>query len=363
MDKRGQVTVFIILGILVVIGILLLAVPRMRPPLEQETQLQNVRSEVQQSVDSCLQQVGLEAVQYISSKGGYFDPPASYDNGSLLPFYAYLAEDNTPTQATVERELSKYVDKQLFFCVQDSLSWASSQGMRVDVGQSSTTAMIRQDDVDFTTRLPVTLGTGSAAVTQDSFIADVGGVRLREFLDVAKDIVVQQIKAPTLICISCLIDLGTKHGMRIETMDRPDDVVILLMLDKASNQTFSFAIKQPTITCDNVAEASRYMSSQDALDFTQSCAQQAIAKYNYSLTVDPIPDMTAQVGVPFHHQVVAHGSDVSYSDMTYLFDINTTSGAIDFTPSSDDVGDHLVTVIAKDDLGNEQYGRFNLTIR
>ena len=68
-----------------------------------------------------------------------------------------------------------------------------------------------------------------------------------------------------------------------------------------------------------------------------------------NLEIKLIPDMVINVSEPFYYQVemVAPGcmSGV-FSDNTNLFDINPVTGVINFTPTLDDIGTHLIYIYA-----------------
>jgi len=64
-----------------------------------------------------------------------------------------------------------------------------------------------------------------------------------------------------------------------------------------------------------------------------------------------VSDSAAAVGRNFTLQVNASDPDgdrITYSDDTGLFDINGTTGLIEFTPGSDQVGTHFVNITVSD---------------
>ncbi|GEM_PF-4567105 len=103
----------------------------------------------------------------------------------------------------------------------------------------------------------------------------------------------------------------------------------------------------------------------------QTLAGSAVAdgQVRYCVThqpyVFPIADTSIFATATWQLQVIASDDDadtLTYLDDTSLFDINTTSGLISFTPSNDQTGVYAITITAKDICTN--YTRtFGLTVK
>jgi len=80
--------------------------------------------------------------------------------------------------------------------------------------------------------------------------------------------------------------------------------------------------------------------------------------------IDPIPNQQAYAYALFNYQVIASDPDndtLTYYDNTSLFNINSSTGLIEFTPTSDDIGDYIINIIAGDGIDNSS-ATMNLTI-
>ncbi|MEM4181955.1 MAG: hypothetical protein QXX68_02260 [Candidatus Pacearchaeota archaeon] len=129
--KRGQVTLFIILGILIA-GMIILGFIFFRDKLPFFRQ--NYFQDVQDYYYSCLEKITEEGVNILSSRGGFievssfesgspFMPTSSELNffGNPVPYWFYvsgnnLARKNVPTKQTMERELEKYITENIRRC-------------------------------------------------------------------------------------------------------------------------------------------------------------------------------------------------------------------------------------------------------
>ena len=124
MQKRGQVTVFIIVGIVVlatVLGILIL-----NSSISKKTagnQLEQIRdpltTPVYTYIQFCIYQTGKDAAIYVGEHGGYYELPVIADLKFYLPYYFYEEQNKMPSKVIVEQELSKYIVHELPFCLKN----------------------------------------------------------------------------------------------------------------------------------------------------------------------------------------------------------------------------------------------------
>jgi hypothetical protein len=72
---------------------------------------------------------------------------------------------------------------------------------------------------------------------------------------------------------------------------------------------------------------------------------------NHAPVITSILPQTATVGAQFKYNVTATDADnniLTYTDDTSLFEINSTTGAISFTPTAADVGNHTIKIFVND---------------
>lgn len=115
MDKRGQITIFIIIGVLIfliLLGIFLIQGIFTKEKLETASEGTIVSTApVKQFVESCLQNQIEDAAFLIAAQGGYFHPPlenfpiplTGTDLELIIPFQE---GDNFPDAAFIENELA-----------------------------------------------------------------------------------------------------------------------------------------------------------------------------------------------------------------------------------------------------------------
>ncbi|MCK4650416.1 hypothetical protein KAT36_04270 [Candidatus Pacearchaeota archaeon] len=195
---RGQVTIFIILAILIVGGIVVyfglrdsfgVSVPEdLRPVYDYYI--------------SCLEATAEEGVAFLGEQGGRIDvgmfepgsaymPFSSHLNflGQAIPYWMYISgnnllRENVPTKGEMERELGDYIGERIGFC---DFSDFEAQGYDVFVGEGG--ASVRVNDlnveVDVVNRISIFKGNSSVVVSNHNFRVSS---KLGKFYGLAREI-------------------------------------------------------------------------------------------------------------------------------------------------------------------------------
>tara|TARA_Y100000034_G_scaffold100701_1_gene124460 strand:+ start:997 stop:2913 length:1917 start_codon:yes stop_codon:yes gene_type:complete len=157
MKKRGQVTVYVILGIVVVAalaGVFLLRSYIIKSDFEREAEKFKVSEDfipLYNSYRGCINDITLEGVEIMALQGGYIEIPRyEYVVNPLIPFsnkldvfgngaleVAYwfyetgngIQTEKVPTLKGMQQDLGKYVDENLFLC---TLNFTSYQGYGIN---------------------------------------------------------------------------------------------------------------------------------------------------------------------------------------------------------------------------------------
>ena len=160
MGKRGQVTVFIIIGIilLIIIGLFFylkenailkdIFVPKEIIPLSA-------------FAESCIKNAADQAIFLASMQGGYItlpekiikDPESYINNGFKVPYWFYKGEDRAPSVNTFIFNIESYINQQALLCIND---FSAFQGQyEIGVIKSITTKvklssekMVIETDID-----------------------------------------------------------------------------------------------------------------------------------------------------------------------------------------------------------------------
>ena len=127
-SKNGQVTIFII------VGILLLAligfgsyyyssgtIQEIVVESDQALDLEKLKPPVKLQVEYCLEKSTSEAIYFVGLQGGYYDPSPQnqFQFQAFIPYYYYEKKVHVPELNIIEAELGKAIQVFLGPCLND----------------------------------------------------------------------------------------------------------------------------------------------------------------------------------------------------------------------------------------------------
>src|SRR3989344_6255160 len=126
-EKRGQITLFMIVGIVLVIALILVLVIRYRTTIAQyvpEGLLPAQTGGVERFIEDCTDIIARDGLSLLTAQGGYiylpeeiqYHPRASIDNGIKVPLWHYFSDNRIPSEVLIESQLGRYIDEQLKSC-------------------------------------------------------------------------------------------------------------------------------------------------------------------------------------------------------------------------------------------------------
>jgi len=112
LNKRGQVTGFIIIGVIILLTLFVLFYYPGEDDVERISKLPSDIRPVQGYIDDCVKDAADDGITFISLQGGYYElPELSIDMTFIeVPYYFYLGDADIPLKSVVEEELSKYIE-------------------------------------------------------------------------------------------------------------------------------------------------------------------------------------------------------------------------------------------------------------
>ena len=168
-SKKGQVTIFIIVGIIILFvsaGVILISKEVVRDDIISESEpavasVPQAFQPIQVFTDNCLGQVVKEAVILIGERGGYLSPPGKYNEknptdsdglmlgGLKVPYWLYNSAPNIANQIqfstlkpklhdeedgkqSIESQLANYVKQKIDSCLNGYKSF-ETQGFKIQL--------------------------------------------------------------------------------------------------------------------------------------------------------------------------------------------------------------------------------------
>ncbi len=239
--KKSQVSIFVIVGVFVLFGIILYFVFS-NNLLNSDNVDVEVRP-VYNFIQDCIMQTSEDAIYQIGSTGGYVVAKEPFlelisDDGYSRKVSYYLSSGNNlmPSLESVERELELYVDDMIYFCINDFNDFS---GFEVEGGEVITESIIEEDKVVFNVNYPISLKKGEDSYSFENFNVEVP-VRLGRVYEVVGDVL--EKNSGKGICLSCLYDIGNENDVGVHIIEKDDDVVFVIndKLSKINGNNYEF---------------------------------------------------------------------------------------------------------------------------
>ncbi len=255
MPKKGQVTVFIILGIVIlsVGGLLLYLVQntqkeKLRFEQAKVTLVESKAQAVQSLMENCLLEATERALLFISRQGGYVTTPEPYLEFSIfkIPYYFDEKKLSVPDKGVIERQLAQYIEEDVNLCIQQ---WPPSPWNITLEENPSAQVTISPATVFVLLYVPTTVTVGDSRVGLDRFQVKIPST-LGTALEVRDSFLAEQEKYPDMVPLSELIQLTEKNKLAVDLQNVESTVIYQLFeLSELSEEKLSGeTIKKPVLT-------------------------------------------------------------------------------------------------------------------
>jgi hypothetical protein len=198
MSKRAQLTVFIIIGIVILLTIgmtVYLTTQKIVKPVEEEVIVPEDVRPVYEHVQSCANEIARDALGLLGLQGGFISlpgiierTPTAYipaDSANLfkVPLWYYEGEDRTPSVGYMEREISRYLNERLSECADGFEQFKPEYAVTLQ-GNASTRTVIAEDSVIVRVSWPLELRAADRTTRLNDFVVRMP-VRLRQMWELA----------------------------------------------------------------------------------------------------------------------------------------------------------------------------------
>ena len=234
MNKKGQITIFIIIGIVLLIAFGLIIFLKVKVTSSVENTFRTNTESIEYYIKNCIKISAEESIMYTASQGGYANTKEPLYNfyWREIPYYMYENENTMPTKQTIEEEISRYIDYRLPLCL-SNLTNFEEQGYDIMIGEPESKTIISANDVFTEVNYPIEIKKENFIKKLDKFNTKTP-VRLGEIYDVIYDLTEEQIADPDYICISCMTEKCIENEFKIETTVQESGTIVYLLIDESS---------------------------------------------------------------------------------------------------------------------------------
>lgn len=244
-NKRGQVTIFIIIAVILIATVSLYFVFRDSAKNNSEEIIEI--TPIVNFVQECVDESALASVYYIGQHGGYYLPEVPLTPSSV-PFYFYEGKNIAPSKEYIESELSEYVESAISDCVGN---FESFEEFEIDQGEIGIVSKVTKDRINFELNYPLSIRKGEETSRVEDFESEVSS-KLGLLHESSKFIVSLHERNPNEICINCLSEMQDENGIEIR-VDGGEGFITYNLIDPSSDfenlegleegrYTFKFAV-------------------------------------------------------------------------------------------------------------------------
>ncbi len=239
--KRGQVTVFIIVGL--VILVLAAFLFRFSESIQPEKPIiNNEKAAVTSFVESCIDEVTHEAIYVVSTQGGYYQVKLPYYEHPLfdVPYY-FDKKAFLPQKKEIELQVALFIDENLDICIDRvGLLWD------VNYQNSKTKVTIGLNELIIDVNLPMEITKGTQITSLNSF-SITKPAELGRALDIQKKILVEQDRFINEIPVSYIVELAEEENILVDLAHLDGTVLFNLQFPHSNYNnnlyTYTFAAK------------------------------------------------------------------------------------------------------------------------
>lgn len=205
--KKAQITLFIIIGIIILFSVITLFYIRSRAVkedlevgVEEALEIPSWAKEVESFVETCIRDTAIKAFKKIGEHGGYIDfedyylsesyfnidlddptesDAVSFSTKTKTPtaYWWYMATPNNcedcivtsidPSLPFIEQQVNRYINRELPLCI-NNFSVFRSMGFQFETGNIITTTKINLNNVDITVERPTEIILGDRRTRMDT---------------------------------------------------------------------------------------------------------------------------------------------------------------------------------------------------
>lgn len=198
MDKKGQVTLFVIIAILIVAaGIAGYFIYQNHQKTMEQIRIQTFLP-VKQAVNDCFYITSNDALFISGLQGGYTEPKRFLEtNLSKITYWYYEGQSIKPSIKTIENEISHYINIALPLCL--SLNTPNNFELNYDLAKTTTT--IKENEILFVADFPIVAKQQELTVKFNKFNIKIDSNFLKMY-QTASEIIENEVSNPNYIPIS-----------------------------------------------------------------------------------------------------------------------------------------------------------------
>ncbi|HLD00791.1 MAG TPA: hypothetical protein VJC39_03540 [Candidatus Nanoarchaeia archaeon] len=255
--KKGQVTLFIILGLIILVGsLMIIGFTKLRTPekIPIENLLQAAPS-VKGFVSSCVESLTEEALIQVGNYGGYIYLPEESTQEAVInsPYYFSGNSILIPPLSSIQTNIADYIELKLPYCLQDFEQFP----FLIEYSNYEVTAKIIENYVVIDLSLPLKI-TFEDQVTELNLFSYRKESRLLEMYTAAEEITELTAEFNPAVCLNCADKVAVNYGFLLDIAEFTTEEIFYVIQDQINkiddeSYQYRFAVNyrdnnEPTIS-------------------------------------------------------------------------------------------------------------------
>jgi hypothetical protein len=244
--KKGQVAIFIIMAIVLVLVLIVAFFFTGAKDIGLKTGIVELNA-INLAFEDCIISQATSALSLIGISGGYIEPLNNFEETEIGKVSYALKNKQTIliTKSDLEKEISNYVTSTIRFCI---LSRNYPQ-LVIEQQDAQVTTSVKQNEVIVSAIIPIIVTKGDQTVTANIKHEIELSVRMGKIIDMVNGIIIKQKQARDSIPLTYLSGLDAETSFSYHT----DSIILYVLFDEGSilddvQYSFSFLAElQPEV--------------------------------------------------------------------------------------------------------------------
>ncbi len=228
MNKKGQVTIFIIIAILIVASVALFFIFKDNIGIGETTNTQSAL--IVNFVEECMDETLNDSIYSVAANGGYSG--YSYLSRQLtesgVRYYFFRESNYMPSKSLVEDQIEEYFKRKFFVCIND---FSDFKEYSVQEGLLDVSVSIEEEEVVLEADYPLTIVQGKNKVRVRDFESEIPS-RLSLIYSSVKYFIDNHENRRSL-CLGCL-EMAIENNIYIDMKSSYDGTVVFVFRDNSS---------------------------------------------------------------------------------------------------------------------------------
>ena len=242
--KRGQVTTFIIVAV-VILFVIVITVVFLQENKSEFSQIDPSIIEIRSLIMNCIEESGKKSLKLIGNQGGYYNKPNNYYNlgWTFIPYYYLKGQEFNPSIDEVEKEISKPINKNFNICIENQ----DFNNYLVSHSNPKSEIIIEEDKTLITIDSQVSINKekNSEEIDLKKLPIEIPS-KLLNMIDLSRFITESHANYEGNICISCISNKAGEYNLTVKIYDIENltQFIAIFSNDNVSHpELFQFANK------------------------------------------------------------------------------------------------------------------------